>query len=63
MGVLYNENLRIDRFLEKRKEELGGDVDVVVNKYHYTSVTEVIPIFKQETLGITDPVVSKVEVY
>ena len=28
-----------------------GDVDVVVNKYHYTSVTEVIPIFKQETLG------------
>lgn len=48
--------------LEKRKEELG-DVDVVVNKYHYTSVTEVIPIFKQETLGITDPVVSKVEVY
>ena len=41
----------------------GGDVDVVVNKYHYTDVTEVIPIFKQETLGITKMVVSKVEIY
>ena len=48
--------------LQKSMEDYG-DVDVVVNKYHYTSVTEVIPIFKQETLGITDPVVSKVEVY
>ena len=52
----------LQELLEKAKEEYG-DVDVVVNKYHYTSVTEVIPIFKQETLGITDPVVSKVEVY
>ena len=50
------------QLLEKAKEEYG-DVEVVVKKYHYTSVTEVIPIFKQETLGITDPVVSKVEVY
>lgn len=48
--------------LEQRKEEYG-DVEVVVNKYHYTSVTEVIPIFKQDTLGITDTVVSKVEIY
>ena len=39
------------------------DVDVVINKHYYTSVTEVITIFKQETLGITDTVVSKVEVY
>ena len=50
------------RLLEKAKEEYG-DVEVVVNKYHYTSVTEVIPIFKQDTLGITDTVVSKVEIY
>ena len=48
--------------LEQRKEECG-DVDVVVNKYHYTDVTEVIPIFKQETLGNTNTVVSKVEIY
>ena len=48
--------------LEQCKEEYG-DVEVVVNKYHYTSVTEVIPIFKQDTLGITDTVVSKVEIY
>lgn len=48
--------------LEQRREEYG-DVEVVVNKYHYTSVTEVIPIFKQDTLGITDTVVSKVEIY
>lgn len=52
----------LQELLEIAKEDYG-DVDVVVNKYHYTSVTEVIPIFKQETLGITDPVVSKVEVY
>lgn len=52
----------LQELLEKAKEDYG-DVDVVVNKYHYTSVTEVIPIFKKETLGITDPVVSKVEVY
>ena len=48
--------------LQKCLEDYG-DVDVVVNKYCYTSVTEVIPIFKQENLGITYPVVSKVEVY
>ena len=48
--------------LQKCLEEYG-DVDVVVNKYHYTSVTEVVPIFKQETLGITDTVVSNVEIY
>ena len=48
--------------LEQRREEYG-DVEVVVNKYHYTSVTEVIPIFEQDTLGITDTVVSKVEIY
>lgn len=48
--------------LQKSLEDYG-DVEVVVNKYQYTEVTEVIPIFKQETLGITDPVVSKVEVY
>lgn len=50
------------QLLEKAKEEYG-DVDVVVNKYHYTSVTEVIPIFKQEILGITDKMISKVEIY
>lgn len=48
--------------LEQCKEECGY-ADVVVNKYHYTEVTEVIPIFKQETLGITKTVVSKVEIY
>ena len=48
--------------LQKSLEDYG-DVEVVVNKYQYTKVTEVIPIFKQETLGPTDPVVSKVEVY
>ena len=48
--------------LEQCKEDYG-DVEVVVNKYHYTAVTEVIPIFKQETLGITNTVVSKVEIY
>ena len=48
--------------LEQCKEEYG-DVEVVVNKYHYTEVTEVIPIFKQETLGITDQMISKVEIY
>ena len=48
--------------LEQRKEEYG-DVEVVVNKYHYTEVTEVIPIFKQETLGISKTVASKVEIY
>lgn len=48
--------------LEQRKEEYG-DVDVVINKYHYTEVKEVIPIFKQETLGITKTAVSKVEIY
>ena len=48
--------------LEQCKEEYG-DVEVVVNKYHYTEVTEVIPIFKQETLGITETIVSKVEIY
>ena len=48
--------------LEKGKEEYG-DVEVVINKYHYTDITEVIPIFKQETLGLTDMVVSKVEIY
>ena len=53
---------KLIEILQKCLEDYG-DVDVVVNKYHYTSVTEVIPIFKQETLGITDPVVSKVEVY
>lgn len=52
----------LQELLEKAKEEYG-DVEVVVNKYHYTEVTEVIPIFKQETLGITDMVVSKVEIY
>ena len=50
------------QLLEKAKEEYG-DVDVVVNKYHYTDVTEVTPIFKQETLGITETIVSKVEIY
>jgi hypothetical protein len=53
---------KLQELLEKAKEEYG-DVELVVNKYQYTKVTEVIPIFKQETLGITDPVVSKVEVY
>lgn len=48
--------------LQKSLEEYG-DVEVVINKYHYTEVTEVIPIFKQETLGITEMVVSKVEIY
>ena len=52
----------LQELLEKAKEEYG-DVEVVVNKYHYTSVTEVIPIFKQDTLGITDTLVSKVEIY
>ena len=52
----------LQELLEKAKEEYG-DVEVVVNKYHYTVVTEVIPIFKQETLGITEMVVSKVEIY
>ena len=57
--------MKISKMIEALQKCLEdyGDVDVVVNKYHYTSVTEVIPIFKQETLGITDPVVSKVEVY
>ena len=50
------------QLLEKAKEEYG-DVEVVVNKYHHTSVTEVIPIFKQEILGITDQMISKVEIY
>ena len=40
-----------------------GDVEVVINKHYYTKVTEVIPIFKQESLGLTDMVVSKVEIY
>lgn len=52
----------LQELLEKAKEEYG-DVEVIVNKYHYTEVTEVIPIFKQETLGITGMVVSKVEIY
>ena len=52
----------LQELLEKAKEEYGN-VEVVINKYHYTDITEVIPIFKQETLGITDQVVSKVEVY
>lgn len=52
----------LQELLEKAKEEYG-DVEVVVNKYHYTEVTEVIPIFKQETLGLTEMVVSKVEIY
>lgn len=61
--------MKISKLIESLKKclEEYGDVDVVVNKYqytyHYTPVTEVIPIFRQETLGITDPVVSKVEVY
>ena len=50
------------QLLEKAKEEYG-DVEVVVNKYHHPSVTEVIPIFKQEILGITNTVVSNVEIY
>lgn len=50
------------QLLEKAKEEYG-DVEVVVNKYHYTSVTEVIPIFKHETLGITNNLASNVEIY
>lgn len=48
--------------LQKSLEE-HGDVEVVINKYYYTEVTEVIPIFKQETLGISEMVVSKVEIY
>ena len=48
--------------LEKFLEDYG-DVDVVANKYHYTPVTEAIPIYKQETLGITDYVVKYVEIY
>lgn len=48
--------------LEKAKEEYG-DVEVVINKYHYTEVTDVIPIFKQETLGLTKMVVNTVEIY
>lgn len=57
--------MKISKLIETLQKclENYGDVDVVVNKYHYTSVTEVIPIFKQETLGITDSVVSKVEIY
>ena len=61
--------MKISKLIETLQKCLDeyGDIDVVVNKYqytyHHTSVTEVIPIFKQETLGITDPVVSKVEVY
>lgn len=57
--------MKISKMIETLQKCLEdyGDVDVVVNKYHYTSVTGVFPIFKQETLGITDPVVSKVEVY
>lgn len=50
------------KVLQKSLEDYG-DVEVVVNKYNYTEVTEVIPIFKQETLGITKTVVSKVEIY
>ena len=50
------------QLLEKAKKEYG-DVEVVVNKYNHTSVTEVIPIFKQEILGITDQMISKVEIY
>lgn len=52
----------LQELLEKAKEEYG-DVEVIINKYHYTEVTEVIPIFKQETLGISEMVVSKVEIY
>lgn len=57
--------MKISKLIETLQKCLGehGDVDVVVNKYGYTSVTEVIPVFEQETLGITNPVVSKVEVY
>lgn len=57
--------MKISELIETLQKCLDeyGDVDVVVNKHHYTYVTEVIPIFKQETLGITDQVVSKVEVY
>lgn len=54
--------IELQELLEKAREEYG-DVEVVINKYHYTEVTEVIPIFKQETLGITEMVVSKVEIY
>lgn len=52
----------LQELLEKAKEEYG-DTEVVINKYHYTEVTEVIPIFKQETLGLTEMVVSRVEIY
>ena len=57
--------MKISKLIETLQKCLEdyGDVDVVVNKYHYTSVTEAIPTLKQETLGIADPVVSKVGVY
>ena len=49
--------------LQKCLEE-HGDVDVVkFDNYKYVPLTKVLPIIRQETLGITDPVVSKVEVY
>lgn len=52
----------LQNLLEKVKEEYG-DVEVVIHKYHYADVTEVVPIFKQEALSITEMVVSKVEIY
>ena len=57
--------MKISELIKTLQEclEEYGDVDVVVNKYHYTSVTEVIPIFKNETLGITNNLASNVEIY
>ena len=49
--------------LQKCLEDYG-DVDVVkFDNYKYIPLTKVLPIMRQETLGITDPVVSKVGVY
>ena len=49
--------------LQKCLEECG-DVDVVkFDNYKYTPLTKVLPIMRQETLGITDQMVSKVEIY
>lgn len=49
--------------LQKSLEDYG-DVEVVkFYNYKYLPISKVVPIMIQETLGITNPVVSKVEVY
>ena len=58
--------MKISKLIETLQKCLEdyGDVDVVkFDNYKYVPFTKVLPIMRQETLGITDPVVSKVEVY